>query len=324
MPDTVALLAETLADYQSGLVLFVSACAFLLMFAVTYNLGRLLQHREHVRRRAFASPSPDAGGANDRRSLRHQRLSSTGRLLSSVAANLVPSNERSVSLVRRDLIQAGFFHPSAVAAYYGLRICLGLVLPAGAFATVRLSALELSNAHFLALMGLSAALGILLPRFYVGRRRKALQQQCRDGFPDFMDLMVVCAEAGISMDAAIQRVARELTPPYPYLGACLHLTSLELRAGCPLIDAIGNLADRIGIEEARNLGALLKQSQELGTSLSEALRVYSEEMRDKRLSRAEEKAHALPAKMAVPLTLFVFPVILVVILLPVFVRISNM
>jgi tight adherence protein C len=88
-------------------------------------------------------------------------------------------------------------------------------------------------------------------------------------------------------------------------------------------DTFEGLANRVGIQEAYNLGSLLKQSMELGTSLSHALRVYSEEMRDKRMSAAEEKAHALPAKMSVPLTLFVFPVILVVILLPVFIRMSG-
>lgn len=170
----------------------------------------------------------------------------------------------------------------------------------------------------------SAILGLVAPGFLLSKRIKMLQQQCRDGFPDFMDLMVVCAEAGISVDQAIGRVSRELTPTFPYLGVCLHLTTLELRAGRPLAESFNTLAGRMGIEEAHNLGSLLQQSEELGTSLSEALRVYSDEMRDKRMSLAEEKAHALPAKMSVPLTMFVFPVVLVVILLPVYVRVQLM
>jgi tight adherence protein C len=126
------------------------------------------------------------------------------------------------------------------------------------------------------------------------------------------------------MGQAIERVSRELAPTYPFFGMCLQLASLELRAGRQLTEAFDNLSQRVGIEEAHNLGSLLKQSEELGTSLSEALRVYSDEMRDKRMARAEEKAHALPAKLSVPLMVFIFPMILVVILLPAFVRISTM
>ena len=117
------------------------------------------------------------------------------------------------------------------------------------------------------------------------------------GFPDFMDLMVVCAEAGLSMEAAIERIARELVEGYPSLAENLYMVSLEIRAGKTFTDAFERMGERLGIEEAMMLATLLQQSAELGTSLSHSLRVYSDEMRNKRLSRAEEKAYSLPAKL---------------------------
>ena len=146
------------------------------------------------------------------------------------------------------------------------------------------------------------------------------QVEHRTGFPDFMDLLVVCADAGLSMEAALDRVGRELADSYRSLSANIHMATLEMRAGRTLSETLDHLADRLGLEEARSFATLLQQSEKLGSSLTEALRVYSDDMRHKRMSRAEEKAYSLPAKLSVPLTLCVFPVVIIVILLPVYVR----
>jgi tight adherence protein C len=319
------MIMEFLQNYQSAVLLAISACICAVVTCGTYVIAKTWRAREDIRKRAFTPISGTAGGAmNDRRSLRHQKLAGAGKLLSSVAAYFVPVNESSASAIRKELNRAGFFQPSAIAWYYLIRVSLAALFPAALLIADQIMVFDVSTSRFLTFLIGSAIAGLMAPSFFISRRIKTLQQQCRDGFPDFMDLMVVCAEAGISVDQAIGRVSRELTPTFPYLGVCLHLATLELRAGRPLVDAFGTLAQRMGIEEAHNLGSLLQQSEELGTSLSHALRVYSEEMRDKRMSRAEEKAHALPAKMAVPLTMFVFPVILVVILLPVYVRVQLM
>src|SRR4029079_7060307 len=140
------------------------------------------------------------------------------------------------------------------------------------------------------------------------------------GFPDFMDLLVVCADAGLSMEGALERVGRELSDSYPSLTANIHMTNLEIRAGRSMTDALEHFGDRLGLEEARSFSTLIQQSSALGSSITDALRVYSEDMRHKRLSRAEEKAYALPAKLSVPMMVCIFPVIFVVILLPVIVR----
>ena len=155
---------------------------------------------------------------------------------------------------------------------------------------------------------------------YIDRRIKARQAEHLAGFPDFMDLLVVCADAGLSMEASLERVGRELGDSYPSLTANIHMTNLEIRAGRTMADALEHFGDRLGVEEARAFATLIQQSAELGSSITEALRVYSDDMRHKRLSRAEEKAYALPAKLALPMMICIFPVLFVVILLPVAVR----
>ena len=165
--------------------------------------------------------------------------------------------------------------------------------------------------------------GYLAPSLYLDRlvANKRLQHQA--GFPDFMDLLVVCADAGLAMEAALDRVGRELGDSYPSLAANIHMTTLEIRARRSLTEALEHLGDRLALEEARSFATLIQQSDELGSSISDALRVYSEDMRHKRLSRAEEKAYSLPAKLSLPMMVCIFPVLFVVILLPVIVRMVS-
>lgn len=307
----------------SDVVVAFSAATFVFVTLVTLGVARTINRRNEIRDRALYVGSTEKEDIlNDRRSLRHKKTSGSKRLLSTVASNFVPGDEQSVSAVRANLMSAGFFQSSAVAWYYLIRVVLAAGLPGIAFTVVQVFEYDLSSSMFLTVLVGSAILGLVIPGVFLSRVKQRLQRQSRDGFPDFMDLLVVCTESGISLEAAIARVSSELAPNYPFFGVCLHMASLELRAGRPLIETFQNLADRLGIDEAKNLGSLLQQSKELGTSLADALRVYSDEMREKRMSSAEEKAHALPAKMTIPLTVFVFPVILIVIMLPAVLRFS--
>jgi tight adherence protein C len=192
-------------------------------------------------------------------------------------------------------------------------------MAAAAFVAVPAALPDKPGIHWILIWAAGIA-GYFGPTVYLGRRIAARKNEHRSGFPDFMDLLVVCADAGLSMEAALDRVGRELSDSYPSLSANVYMATLELRAGRTLSDALDHLADRLGLEEARSFATLLQQSEELGSSMTDALRVYSDEMRHKRLSTAEEKAYSLPAKLSVPLTLCVFPVVIVVILLPVYVR----
>jgi tight adherence protein C len=135
-----------------------------------------------------------------------------------------------------------------------------------------------------------------------------------------LDLMVVCVDAGLSLEAALERISMEMMTQSRELGMNLVLLGAEMRAGRSLSEALSSLADRMGIDEAKSFAAMLRQSIELGTDVAMALRVFSDEMRERRLMRAEERANKLPVKMVVPLGVFIFPVILLVILFPVVVQ----
>jgi tight adherence protein C len=204
-----------------------------------------------------------------------------------------------------------------VAFFFLGRTILALALAALIFL---FAPTEQGSAVLWMLVGVGGIAGYIGPSLYIDKRIKARINEHRAGFPDFMDLLVVCADAGLSMEAALDRVGRELGDSYPSLTANIHMTNLEIRAGRTMSEALNHLGDRLGLEESRSFATLIQQSEELGSSITEALRVYSDDMRHKRLSRAEEKAYSLPSKLAVPMMVCIFPVLFVVILLPVFVR----
>jgi tight adherence protein C len=222
------------------------------------------------------------------------------------------------------LFRAGFHHQSAPAFYTLIRIgsvavgFLGAYLLLSWLVPPRLPAFLPFAGAFL--FGLAC---IVIPSIALDRFENAQKQKYRRGFPDFMDMMLTCADAGMSLEASVERVSNELAGTHKALGIQLAIMTLQMRAGKPLRDALRELADRIGIEEARSLAVLFRQSEELGTSLTEALRVYSDEMRTQRVLRAEEKANALPVKMVLPLGLCVFPVVLMIVMLPVIIRMKG-
>jgi tight adherence protein C len=226
-------------------------------------------------------------------------------------------------VIRLQLVQAGFYDARAIAVFFAARLAGAVVLGIGGLLATPLVRPSLTGPNLWMTAAGLAILGYFGPTIYVKRRIARRVDQHRNGFPDFMDLMVVCSEAGLSMEAAIERIARELVEGYPSLAENLYMASLEIRAGKSFTEALERLGQRLAIEEAAMLATLLQQSIELGTSLSQSLRVYSDEMRNKRMSRAEEKAYALPAKLVVPLTLFVFPVLIVTLMFPAVIRVMG-
>jgi tight adherence protein C len=183
--------------------------------------------------------------------------------------------------------------------------------------------IKLQSSVFWLTVVIGGIVGYVGPSMYIDRRISTRRNEHRSGFPDFMDLLVVCADSGLSMEASLERIGRELGDSYPSLCANIHMANLEIRAGRTMTEALEHLGDRLGLEEARSFATLIQQSAELGSSITDALRVYSDDMRHKRLSRAEEKAYSLPAKLAVPMMVCIFPVLFVVILLPVIVRLYT-
>jgi tight adherence protein C len=166
-------------------------------------------------------------------------------------------------------------------------------------------------------------IGIAGPDFYLVRRKRALAQCYRQEFPDLLDLLVVCVDAGLSLEAAFGRVTGEISKRSHELGMHLEIMGAEMRAGRSTVEALVSLADRLGLDEASSFVAMLRQSIELGSDIGDALRVFSDEMRDKRLLRAEEKANKLSVKMVIPLGLFIFPVVLLVTILPVMIKLMK-
>jgi tight adherence protein C len=222
-------------------------------------------------------------------------------------------------VLRRRLIQAGIYDPRGVAFFFIARTALAVGIAAAVFAARPMIASH-GTTFFWLMVIVGGIAGYVGPSMYIDRRIATRKEEHRAGFPDFMDLLVVCADSGLSMEAALERVGRELGDSYPSLSTNIHMTNLETRAGRPLKDALERFADRLVLDEAHAFATLINQSIDLGSSITDALRVYSDDMRHKRLSRAEEKAYALPAKLSVPMMVCIFPVLFVVILLPVFVR----
>jgi tight adherence protein C len=225
-------------------------------------------------------------------------------------------------VLRKRLILAGIYEPRAVAFFFVARTTLAIALGLAVFFFLPLLLTQSPSIFWLSVI-VGGILGYLIPSLYVDRRIAKRKIEHRSGFPDFMDLLVVCADSGLSMEASLERVGRELGDSYPSLCANIHMANLEIRAGRTMTEALEHFGDRIGLEEARSFATLIQQSAELGSSITDALRVYSDDMRHKRLSRAEEKAYSLPAKLAVPMMVCIFPVLFVVILLPVVVRLVT-
>jgi tight adherence protein C len=229
------------------------------------------------------------------------------------------SDSKDMKVLRKRLVLAGIYDPRGVAVFFITRTLLAVGL---AVAAMMFTPSQGGSTYWM-IVGAAGLFGYVGPSIYLDRRISARRDEHRAGFPDFMDLLVVCADAGLSMEASLDRVGRELADSYPSLCANIHMANLEIRAGRTMTEALEHLAERLGLEEARSFSTLIQQSDELGSSITEALRVYSDDMRHKRLSRAEEKAYSLPAKLSLPMMVCIFPVLFVVILLPVAVRLMT-
>jgi tight adherence protein C len=307
---------EMFADSSATML---SILIFLAAGTVCFALMLGIRARHAVRRRA-AGYGLDDDAASGRRSLTYSNLAQ--KVVDYAAKHYASGDGKDLKVLRGRLIQAGIYEPRAAAYFFIARTALAAGLAIALFFILPLLGLDGKASFWLFVMG-GGLCGYLAPTFYLDRRVKARRLEHRIGFPDFMDLLVVCADAGLAMEAALDRIRRELGHAYPSLAANIHITNLEIRAGRTLAEALEHFGDRLGLEEARAFAALIQQSDQLGASISKALRVYSDDMRHKRMSRAEEKAYSLPAKLAVPMMVCIFPVLFIVILTPVIVRLST-
>ncbi len=299
----------------------MSLLVFLAAGTLAFAVMLVMRAREAVRRRAVRVGIDDEAPGG-RRALRHSGMRAAQKLIEYANKHYSSVDTKDIKVLRQRLMRAGIYDPRGPAIFFLARIVTAIGLAFAAF--LALPMLGFAGKTSLWIMVMTAAVaGYLAPSFYLDRMINKRRLEHQAGFPDFMDLLVVCADAGLSMEASLDRVARELGEAFPSLAANIHMANLEIRAGRTMSEALEHLAERLGLEEARSFATLIQQSDELGSSIGDALRVYSDDMRHKRLSRAEEKAYSLPAKLTVPMMVCIFPTLFIVILLPVIVRLAT-
>jgi len=320
MDALVNTITAVFGESAAGIVL--GALVFLAATTLAFCVMMMLRVQGAVNRRAAGIRRENVEQQSGSRSLRYSSLKAAQRLIEYTTKHYSDSNGENMKVLRRRMLQAGIFDSRAVAWFFIARTALAIVLAGAVFFVVPMFRLAEGSLLWL-FVGAAGLCGYVAPSLYIDRRINKRKMEHQAGFPDFMDLLVVCADSGLSMEASLDRVGRELGVSYPSLCANIHMANLEIRAGRSMTDALEHLGDRLGLDEARSFATLIQQSEELGSSITDALRVYSEDMRHKRLSRAEEKAYALPAKLSVPMMVCIFPVIFVVILLPVIVRLMT-
>lgn len=305
MPETAASTEIIIAVSTVFIVV-----AILLMFL---GVKSALEDNRHIQKRLNAQPDrKDIGSI----------LRDTNKL-EALGAQLSLPGEAETSKIKAQLAAAGYYGSGAVKIYYAVRL-MSLILPQFVLLLFwgSLTAKFTANTSILISCAVMV-LGLMTPPFFIRRRQNKRKLEIKNGFPDMMDLLVACVEAGLSLNAAFIRVGDELGRRYPALKINLDFLNMELRAGREQHKGIMNFAERVRLPEAKAMAVMLRQSEEMGSSMGAALRTFSEEMRLKRMMTAEEKAMALPAKLTVPLILFIFPAILVMLLLPAGVRIAE-
>jgi tight adherence protein C len=307
--------------FGDGEITLLNVLIFLAASTLAFSVMNGMIAREAVRRRA-SRVGVDDGAPGNRRSLHFSGLRAAQKLIDYTTQHYTAADAGDIKVLRQRLVAAGIYDPHAAAYYFLARGVAAVAFAVAVYFALSMLGLEGKTSFWLFVMG-GGGFGYVAPSLYLDRRIAARRLEHQAGFPDFMDLLVVCADAGLSMEAALDRVGRELGVSYPSLAANIHMANLEIRAGRTMTEALNHLGDRLGLEEARSFATLIQQSDELGSSISDALRVYSDDMRHKRLSRAEEKAYSLPAKLAVPMMVCIFPVLFIVILCPVIVRVAT-
>ena len=299
---------------SNGLIILFAICfAGIALFLILYAIKEAVVDHRRIKKRLEGNWQRENTGT----------ILKQNQVFESFANHLTLPDDEEISKIRAKLARAGFYGTSSVKLYYAIRVLL-LIVPQAVFILSWLMLFpQMEQARVITLSTVLIGIGMVLPPYVVRMRESRRTQQIKNGFPDMMDLTVACIEAGLGVNAAFLRVADEIGSRYPALKINLDLLNLELRAGRDRHIGMTNFANRVNLEEARSLAVMMRQSEEMGSSLGKSLRTFSDDMRNKRTMRAEEKAMALPAKMTVPLILFIFPSILAMLLVPAGIRVMG-
>ncbi|GGW24247.1 pilus assembly protein TadC [Gemmobacter lanyuensis] len=247
------------------------------------------------------------------------RTRSAADKLEKYAAYLEPQDQQEMSAARLTMLRAGYRSKNAVRTYYFAKLTLGLgALALGLLYTMLLKSQrgDLPTQTMILYTILPAAAGYYMPQYWVQRRLQTRQAEILAGFADALDLMLVCVEAGQSLDQSINRVAQEMRAGYPALAEEFEMVAQEVKAGKERVQVLKDMSERVGVADVSSFVTTLVQSATFGTSISEALRVYSAEMRDKRVMRAEEKANVLPTKLTLGTMMFTLPPLMLILIGP--------
>ncbi|VTU19957.1 type II secretion system F family protein [Variovorax sp. RA8] len=244
------------------------------------------------------------------------------KILAPFAQLSTPPDMERASPLRIRFLNAGIRHPDAYLVFFGAKTLLPFVFGAATFLVLRAST-QLSGMSLLLNIAVAALLGCYLPNIVLLFMARYRKREIFESFPDAADLMLVCVEAGLGLDAGLTKVTDEMRVKSMALAEELHWTNLEMRAGGTREKSLRNLATRTGVEEIRTFATMLTQADRFGTSIGESLRVFSDDLRHKRQVRAEMLAAKVPTKMLIPLVLCIFPSILMVILGPAAIQIIR-
>jgi tight adherence protein C len=298
------------------------ALLFVAVFIGVLAVPRLVTSGSPVDRR-LAPTRPITPVAGSPRLRPGESSSLWSQLLAGLEKRAIPVNEKERSTARVRLLQAGYGGPNAVRNYFAIRLLLSVVLPVGFLLLAPMFTRNMPVEKVMVITVCLLVAGLYLPSAFVSNRTRNRQRAIQESFPDALDMLMVCVEAGLGLDAAFTRVGAEMAPAHPVLAEEFGVVSLELRAGKSREAAMRNFAERIGTTEITSFVVLLIQSDQLGTSVAQTLRVQADEMRVKRMLRAEEKAHMLPVKLSIPLVLCLLPSMIAVAVLPGIIRIIR-
>lgn len=292
---------------------------FIATFAlVLWALGRLSPTAADQRlRRMIGEATPTSGAAADRWVDRIARLTRPlGRLS-------MPEEGYEHSALKTRFVHAGIRNPAAPVAYFGAKTVLALALPFLAFAIFTVAKAPIKGHGLLVVLLAVAAIGYYLPNAVLSRLVFVRQREIFETFPDALDLMTVCMEAGLGTEAALHRVAEDMQLKSRALSEELHLVTLELRAGAPRERALRNLAIRTGVEEVDGFVSMIIQAERFGTSIAQSLRIHADMLRTRRRQKAEEAAAKIALKLLFPLIFCIFPSLMLVLMGPAMIQIYR-
>jgi tight adherence protein C len=290
---------------------------FLAVVGVIYSAGSLLGRGSEARARLKLVVG-HAEGAGLRSEPWYGRFLGAAGPLARLA---MPDTDEKVSQVRAKFLQAGFRDASAQVVYFSAKALLALFFPSFLLLAGFVQ-FSFENGPMFVLLS-SAAFGYYLPNAVLSRLTALRQRELFESFPDALDLIIVCVEAGLSLDAAIARAANEIGLRSDALAEELRLVGLDLRVGSSRERALRNLAARTGLDEIASFVAMMLQADRFGTSIADSLRVHADSLRVRRRQRAEEQAAKIPLKMLFPLIFFIFPALLLVLMGPAMIQIYR-